>query len=380
MEEESSCPPYQYIDILISRKEYGQLLHFYDLCPENRWYLDRQDKIELLSNQFGIKFGTFNDFVEYYSTRMIKILSDDEAIEFAAEFTNPFVIQLLNNKLKDTDLILRKFRVATFKEDYNRVAKLAKLLYAKRGDDIYLGDLMTAKNLKKTEEVINRALGTHYNFQPQKYARENYGDLKRIIFLLGNDNINNNLTGIEFLSKYNYHEGGTEEEFRDVIRTARELLRRKPELEDKIIEALSHATLSERMRKEADQLGKYVLKRPSASVHTLGSPRLSDTETYGPFYSPTPPDSPRLSSISVPDPLTSFRNIFNNNVEIDNVNPNDLPSILLAADEIADSVPYDPRVIPVIKLILSRIRDFSFIWSIRTQLFRHAIEDYLANK
>lgn len=461
---ESNCPPYQYIDILINRKEYNQLLHFYILCPENRWYLDREDKLELLSKQFETKFATFLEFREHYIKTMIEILDDSEAVEFTLEFLDPFVILLLTDKLKDTKLILRKFRAATLKEDYNRVGKLAKLLYAKRGF-IEKSDIMFAKNTKKAEEVINEALGTSYDLRSEPRVKTEHGNISRIIFLFRSDNINNNFEGIRLLDSYSSYLGGTDENFKELVKTIKELLREKPRLKKDTLEALAKASLSPRMREEADKLRRYIQEKdideqttsysvspqqgspsfgfggnPTAMPVASGSPRPfptlsprssppssprsshSDSPSFGfggnstimPFPTlsprPSPPSSPRPSPTlgswphsfpsqsqlpptgkytptftqplfgQHPDSLTIFNVILLGVFDVDNINEADLISAILAADGIAVSTPYDRDISQVVKLILSRITNFSFIWSLKSQQFRKAIEDYIANR
>lgn len=316
---EEFSPPLVYIDILINRKDYNELLHFYDTYPEVREYLGREDKLELLSRQSNSIFATFNDFREHYYRKMMNILPEDDMIEFALEFLTDTTAMLLINNLKNIELVLRKFRIATLKEDYTRVRKLARIIYAKRGN-ILLSDLIVAKDRKKAESVINEELGTNYNFNPEKGFLSEHGDLKRIISLLNSGDFNSYDKGVGLLNIYNYHLGGTEEEFRQVL-TSMKSFEHKPEMYARIKKKLTDATLSLQMRADAD---RYLSEIPQTPV----------------WYN---------------SPLQMFDMLLNNEIDIDQINSNFLIEMLLAADEKAVYHPYPTGVEKVIKLILSRI-------------------------
>lgn len=336
---EEFSPPYEYIDILIGRKDYSELLYFYNTYDEVREYLDREDKLELLSRQFGVKFETFNDFSAYYIAKMIDILPEGEAIEFAVEFWNPVSQWLIIEKLKDTDILLRKFRVATIKENYNSIRKLARILYAKRGN-IYLTDLMFVKDLKKVEKVINDELGTQYVFNPQKGYWSEHGDLKRIISLLNSGEYNKYDVGVNLLSIYDYHLGGTEDEFREIL-SLLELFMYKPGVIANIRKKLSEAIPSPQMREDAN---KYLAEMP-----------------------PSQPYATNVSKTNLFDMLLS------NEININEIDPNSLPDILSAGDSKARWYIYpDAAVERVIKLILSRVTD---IPTIKSPQFRRIINE-----
>lgn len=171
---ESRCS-LEYIDILVQRGDFNELLYFYNLCSTVREFLNRRDKLYILGNFLGRQFDNFDDLSEYYTDMVINVLPIAEAIEFVLEFPSNSSITSLLNRFPKSDtyelrsdeyyevekynkMLVRKLRVNALSEDYDKLATIAKILFRYRGF-ITSDDIMVARNPEKTKQVINEAVG-----------------------------------------------------------------------------------------------------------------------------------------------------------------------------------------------------------------------------
>lgn len=217
-EENESCVPVEYIDLIIQKGDFNQILYFYDTCREIRNYLEQPDKLGLLSLLLGSHFETFHDFMVYYINRMINILPVTEAIDFTVEFYNEISEYNLIKKIvtkEDIKLLMNKFYAVSLTKNVYRVERLAKLLYKIQGFISNENLTFTGPEMMK---VVNGALGVSFLREKMTSEKMPNGDLKRIIKLLGLNYRDAHVdTILNLLKHYNYTLGGTREEFLEVL-------------------------------------------------------------------------------------------------------------------------------------------------------------------
>src|SRR5437762_953716 len=101
---EGSYLPIEYIDLLARRGDIRELVPFYGLCKTIDEYLNRSDKLEILTKYNNLPYLTsFYDLISCYSIITINKLSFPDALEFVLLFDFQVGFKELVKKIGETN-------------------------------------------------------------------------------------------------------------------------------------------------------------------------------------------------------------------------------------------------------------------------------------
>lgn len=336
------CIPVEYIDLIIQRGDFNQILYFYDTCRDIRFYLEQPEKLEILSSYLSSKFETFHDFSTYYIRKMVEILSLRDAIEFTVEFYNTISESALYKKISSYNTVndsinaLRnKFRVAFYLGNKKKAAILTKLLYNIQGF-ISDNDLVGIQNV--APKVIWNLLGRGYK-KKSDYISDNGVNLHLISSYIKEGR---RITDIaRLIEKYRYERDHNEPKFREVLSMLEEM-DNFLNVRDIVYAALYQATLSENMQRDRND---FIMR----------------TDNY------------RLAELFN---ILIHSEIVNEMVEKYKSLGINLSKLILEADGIAVNNPYKGIVEIVVNTLLYNIDDRSFIVNLESPQFIEIVGKY----
>lgn len=145
----NECLSLQYVDILIQNGHILQLIGMYNLCKSINEYINRDDKLKILSYRLGYpQFSTFAQMMNYYFNKF----SLEEQVDLSLNninISNLLADKLYMNQVKYNDVIrylLRKLHTFSHMNDYSRLHTLGMLFEAMQyelteRDTVYISNI-----------------------------------------------------------------------------------------------------------------------------------------------------------------------------------------------------------------------------------------------